>query len=184
VTGAPDAESVEVVDADGRVEQVVTRAAMRAGNLRHRATFVVVRNTRDEVLVHQRAAWKDIWPSRWDVAFGGVCGVGEAWTEAAERELQEEAGLTAELVDLGPVRYESDETRVVGRVFAAHHDGPATFPDGEVVDHAWVPLPNLATWAASHDLCDDSAAVVLPAYLEHAEPGRRPADRPTSGSPT
>jgi 8-oxo-dGTP pyrophosphatase MutT (NUDIX family) len=184
VSRSPGDESVESVDADGRVEQIVTRRVMRAGNVRHRATFVVVRNSRDEVLVHERAPWKDIWPSRWDVAFGGVCGVGESWAEAATRELMEEAGFTAELVDLGPVRFESDETRVVGRVFAAEHDGPATFPDGEVVGHAWIPRADLAAWAATHELCDDSAAVVLPSYLERFGPTRQPDPQTTHGSPT
>jgi isopentenyldiphosphate isomerase len=167
VTGAPGDEPVESVDPDGRVERIVSRRAVREGNLRHRGTFVVVRNSRDEVLVHQRAAWKDIWPSRWDIAFGGICGVGESWAVAAARELAEEAGIAADLVDLGPVRFESDETRVVGRVFGARHDGPGTFPDGEVVDHAWVPCTELEPWARTHELCDDSAAVVLPLVLEH-----------------
>ena len=158
-------EPVEVVDPDGAVERVVPRRVVRKGNLRHRATFVVVHNSRDEVLVHQRAAWKDIWPSRWDLAFGGICGVGESWAEAAARELGEEAGLHAEMVDLGPVRFESAETRAVGRVYVARHDGPGTFPDGEVVDHAWVPVAELAAWAETHELCDDSAAVVLPRFI-------------------
>jgi isopentenyldiphosphate isomerase len=166
VTASAGDEPVECVDPDGRVERVVSRREMRAGNLRHRATFVVVHNARGEVLVHQRAAWKDIWPSRWDIAFGGICGVGESWTDAASRELLEEAGLEAPLVDLGPVRFESDETRMVGRVYTAGHEGPGTFPDGEVVAHDWVAGDELATWAASHPLCDDSAAVVLPMYLE------------------
>jgi 8-oxo-dGTP pyrophosphatase MutT (NUDIX family) len=132
------------------------------------------------VLVHHRASWKDIWPSRWDIAFGGIAGVGESWSTAAARELAEEAGLQAELVDLGPVRFESDETRMVGRVYASVHDGPGTFPDGEVADHAWIPTGELAAWAAGHELCDDSAAVVLPLYLEHT----RSSSHPPDGSPT
>ena len=165
MTPAPADELVEVVDPDGRVERVVKRAEMRAGNLRHRATYIEVRNVRGDVLVHQRAPWKDIWPSRWDVAFGGICDVGESWNVAAERELAEESGLVAELVDLGPVRFENEATRVVGRVFAAVAHDPAAavrFPDGEVVDHGWVAAAELPSWAATHELCDDSAAVVLP----------------------
>jgi isopentenyldiphosphate isomerase len=156
-------ERVEVVDPDGRVERVTTRADMRAANLRHRATYVVVQRANGDVLVHQRAAWKDIWPSRWDIAFGGVCSVGEGWLESATRELAEEAGIHAELVDRGPIVYESDETRVVGRVFVATHDGPFTFADGEVTATEWVPASELRAWAVHHPLVGDSLAVVLPA---------------------
>lgn len=163
-------EAVEVVDPDGRVERLATRAEMRAGNLRHRSTYVVVRDDAGRVLVHQRADWKDIWPSRWDVAFGGICGVGEDWHTAAARELAEEAGLTGELVDLGPVRFENDLTRCVGRVFVTVATATPTFPDGEVVAHQWVAPEHLADWAAAHELCDDSAAVVLP--MLHALTGR------------
>ena len=158
-------EAVEVVDPDGRVERLATRAEMRAGNLRHRSTYVVVRDGAGRVLVHKRADWKDIWPSRWDVAFGGICAVGEDWHTAAARELAEEAGLRGELVDLGPVRFENDRTRCVGRVFTTVAAATSTFADGEVVDHRWVAAHDLAAWAAAHELCDDSAAVVLPMLL-------------------
>ena len=165
-SGDPGAERVEVVDADGRVERIVTRAEMRLGNLRHRTTYVVVRNAREEILVHRRAAWKDLWPSRWDIAFGGVCGVGESWIEAATRELAEEAGIAGPLDDLGPVRFESADTCLLGRVFHLCYDGPVTLVDGEVVDWAWVAGRGLSGWAGSHVLCDDTAAVVLPLVEE------------------
>jgi len=86
-------EAVEIVDLDGEPISVITRGAMRAANLRHRATYIVVAAPDGAVLVHQRAAWKDIWPSRWDVAFGGICDVAETWRDAAGRELAEEAGV-------------------------------------------------------------------------------------------
>lgn len=117
------------------------------------------------VLVHQRAAWKDIWPSRWDLAFGGICDPGKSWRDAAVRELAEEAGVHVPadaLTELGPVRYESDETRLVGRVYLVEHPGPFSFPDGEVVASQWVPREELAVFATTHSLCADSEAVVLP----------------------
>ena len=159
------AEPVEIVDPDGEPVGVTTRGRMRAANARHRATYIVVTAPDGAVLVHQRAAWKDIWPSRWDIAFGGICNVGEPWRAAAVRELAEEAGVVVDaeaLVALGPVRFESSETRVVGQVYRVAHGGPFTFPDGEVVDFAWVPLHALATFASTHALCADSEAVVLP----------------------
>ena len=133
MTAARD-ELVEVVAPDGTVVDVVTRAAMRAGNLRHRCSYIVVRSGA-RVLAHQRAAWKDVWPSHWDLAFGGVMAAGEDWRDGAARELAEEAGITVapdQLMELGPLAYESDLVRVVGRVYAVESVGPFTFADGEV----------------------------------------------------
>ena len=110
----PGDELVEVVDEQGRVTAVVTRREIREGTLRHRATYVVVVDSADRVIVHQRAPWKDVYPLYWDLAFGGVCGVGESWERSATRELAEEAGITgAELQDLGPASYEEDDGRIV-----------------------------------------------------------------------
>ena len=155
-------ELVEVVDPDERVVEIVSRAEMRRRNLVHRATYVMVFDSQGSLLAHQRASWKDIWPSRWDLAFGGVCGVGEPWAQAASRELTEEAGVVSPLRELSNVAFESDETRVVGRLYETTHDGPFEFADGEVVDHCWVPLEDLDEWVATHPLCDDTRAVVLP----------------------
>jgi 8-oxo-dGTP pyrophosphatase MutT (NUDIX family) len=165
----PADERVEHVDQRGRVLAVVTRAQMRAQGLRHRSTYVVVRSSTGSVLVHRRSDWKDLWPGRWDLAFGGVCGVGELWPDAAARELAEEAGVRmppGDLTDRGPVQYDSPSpdlgVHVVGRLFCIVHDGPFSFDDGEVVEVAWIEPGRLEAWAAEHDLCDDSRAVVLP----------------------
>lgn len=159
-------EPVEVVGPDGSVLGIVSRAEMRRRRLRHRCTYVAVVDSADRVLVHRRAGWKDVYPGWWDLAFGGVCGVGEGWTEAAGRELAEEAGLVAPLVDLGPVRYDGPDGRIVGRVFLARHDGPFRGDDGEVVETGWVPRAELAAWATERRVCRDSAQVVLPLVVD------------------
>lgn len=157
-----DREPVEVLDADGRPLGVVARAEMRRHNLRHRAVYVLVQDGQGRLLVHRRADWKDVWPGRWDVAFGGVAAVGEPPAETARRELAEEAGVEAPLKPLGSGAYEDAEVRVLGDVFLARSEGPFTFADGEVVETAWVPAVELAAWLATHRTCPDSVAIALP----------------------
>ena len=141
---------------------MVDRAEMRGGNLRHRAVYVLVLDAGGRLLVHRRADWKDVWPGRWDVAFGGVAEVGEPPAENARRELAEEAGVTAALERVGHGAYEDDEVRVRGDVFVARSDGPFSFADGEVVETAWVAVADLPAWLAGRSVCPDSVAIALP----------------------
>lgn len=149
-------ELVEVVDESGTVLDVVPRSVMRAQRLRHRCTYIVVVDLSERLVVHQRALWKDVWPGRWDVAFGGVVAVGEDWGQAALRELREEAGVEAGLQALGGGPYDDGDVSVLGRVYLARHDGPFTFPDGEVLQADRIPLDEVEGWIGAHELCPDS----------------------------
>ena len=100
--------------------EIVTRAEMRRRRLRHRTVFVAVVDADDRrLLVHRRADWKDTAPGWWDIAFGGVVAAGEAWDDAAVRELEEEAGVRAPLEPLGDAAYEDDAVEEVCRVYRA-----------------------------------------------------------------
>lgn len=186
---------------DGSVIEVVTRARMRAENLSHRCTYVVVvvgprdrfgvhgsrqpgaapgaadlgLGPEDEIVVHLRASWKDVMPSHWDLAFGGVCGVGEGWASSARRELAEEAGIVLgpddPLVDLGRTWFEDPPVdgrpgaSIFGRAFLVSWPEEPVSVDGEAVAFDRVRLAGLDRWLASVPVCPDSAAVVAPRLL-------------------
>jgi 8-oxo-dGTP pyrophosphatase MutT (NUDIX family) len=160
-------ELVEEVDDTGAVLRVVTRAQMRAERLRHRCTYIGVVDQRGRLLVHQRAADKDVYASYWDVAAGGVCGAGEPWDVSARRELREELGVDAPLEDLGQGTWSGEGAAVVGRTFLARSDGPFTFADGEVVQACFVTRAELDALLATERFCPDSLALALPRFLEH-----------------
>ncbi|HEY5154659.1 MAG TPA: NUDIX domain-containing protein [Acidimicrobiales bacterium] len=155
-------ELVDHLADDGSVIGSVTRRTMRRGNLLHGAVFIAVVNTRGELAVHRRAAWKDLWPSWWDLAFGGVLQAGEGFDEAARRELEEETGSRAPLVRLGTTTYADTKVREIAHLYLARDDGPFSFPDGEVAELAWVPLDEVPAWAGTREVCLDSLSLVVP----------------------
>lgn len=177
---------VEVVDEHGRVQRIVTRAEMRARNLRHRAVAVAVVTSTGEVVAHRRAEWKDVWPGRWDVCFGGVVGVGEGWRGAARRELAEEAGIEVEDADLhllGRGSYADDDVATHARAYLVTHDGPFGPADGEVAEVVLVRIVDLEAWLAGRPLCPDTAALVVPhlrRLARRVRPGGSPVPPPST----
>ena len=156
-------ELVDHVDREGNVLGVVTRAEMRRRVLRHRCVYLVVCTSDGEVIVHRRADWKDVWPGRWDLAFGGVATAGESWDAAARRELAEETGIIdVDLIPMGSGAYTDRDVAVVGRVYRAVWDGDLVFADGEVAESARVPITALERWMMDRSLCPDTVALVCP----------------------
>ena len=151
---------VEHVAHDGTVLEIVTRAEMRARTLRHRSVYVAVVDSRDRLLAHKRADWKDVFPGAWDLAFGGICDVGESWRQCGERELREEAGVETELTDRGPVSFDAPGVALIGRLFVCRHDGPFAFNDGEVTDTEWVTIDQLEAFVNDREVPEDSSEIV------------------------
>ncbi|MFC7877946.1 NUDIX hydrolase [Isoptericola sp. NPDC057391] len=132
-------EVVALYDEAGRPCGAAPRSRVRAENLRHAATAVVVRNGAGEVYVHRRTDTKDLYPGRYDFCAGGVLRAGEDPLESARRELAEELGVTGvELVPLGFADYADDRTRMREFLYECTYDGPVTWQPEEVAWGAWV----------------------------------------------
>jgi isopentenyldiphosphate isomerase len=164
----PGDELVDVIDEQGRTVGTVTRRAMRGRRLPHRCTYVLVFNSRGELFVHLRAATKDVYPSHWDVAVGGVLAAGETFDQGAERELREELGVEAALLPLFPFRYSDERTVVQAIAYRAVHDGPFRLQPEEVVRGEFVAPEEVSPRAARERFCPDGLAV-LAEYLRVAK---------------
>lgn len=80
-------------DPAGRVTGSAPRRRVRAENLPHAATAVLLRDAEDRVYVHRRTSTKDVYPGMHDSFAGGVVLAGEDPATAAARELAEELGV-------------------------------------------------------------------------------------------
>ncbi|SUC39882.1 NUDIX hydrolase [Proteus mirabilis] len=86
-------EWVDIVDEKNEVVAQATRQQMRAENLRHRATYIVVHDGMGKILAQRRTETKDFYPGWLDATAGGVVQQGENALESARREAEEELGI-------------------------------------------------------------------------------------------
>ncbi len=150
-------ELVDVVDERDSVLSQATRGDVRRRNLRHRCVYVLVFNSGGQLLVHQRSPTKDIFPSYWDVAVGGVLTAGETYDAGARRELSEELGVEGvPLRRLFPLRYEDRKTRVQGLVYSCTCDQPLRFQASEIATAEWLDLDVVLERAERTKFCPDS----------------------------
>ncbi|MBO0871610.1 MAG: NUDIX domain-containing protein [Micromonosporaceae bacterium] len=130
-------------DLTGRVTGTAPRSQVRAANLPHGATAVLLRDATDRVYVHRRTSTKDIFPDMHDAFAGGVVLAGEDPVEAARRELAEELGVAgAPLQPLLRFWYRDTHANYLAYVFEARYDprryGPIVHQPTEVADGWWM----------------------------------------------
>ena len=86
---------VKHVDENNKEIGGILRSEVRAKNLFHRASFAFIQNQKDgKFIIQKRTKTKDYCPGFWDLTTGGVVGAGEDDDVSAEREIEEEIGLT------------------------------------------------------------------------------------------
>jgi len=153
-------ERVDWIDDAGRTLGVVTRREMRAKRLPHRCVYILVFDRQGRLFVHLRTATKDVYPSHWDVAAGGVLAAGETFDEGAARELQEELGVTTSLEPLFPFRYSDERTIVQAMVYRTLHEGPFRLQPEEVVRGEFRTLQEIDAAVRVQPFCPDGLLVL------------------------
>ncbi len=130
--GAAD-EIVTIVDEHNQVVGAVPRREMRAKNLPHRSTYILVFNARGELYVQKRTMSKDVFPGYYDPATGGVVLAGESYEQGAVRELAEEMGIRdVPLTWLFDFYFTDEHTRVWGGAFSCVYGGEISLQAEEV----------------------------------------------------
>ena len=90
-------KSEEVFDIVDEQDRLVGKAARSEvhGNptLIHRVAHVLVFDSSGELFLQKRGVKKDVQPGKWDTSVGGHVEAGEAYEDAAFREMREELGI-------------------------------------------------------------------------------------------
>lgn len=155
-------ELVDLYDEHGAVVGVAPRSRVRAQNLRHGATAVLVRDALGRIYVHRRTTTKDVYPGLLDFAAGGVLQAGENPHEGALREVEEELGVVgAALTAVGPDDYADELSSYRAFRYTTTFDGPIRWQPEEVSWGTWLTVAALrrAIERSPQEFVPDSAAL-------------------------
>jgi isopentenyldiphosphate isomerase len=137
-------EEVALYDETGRVSGSAPRSVMRARNLRHAASSVVVRDPTGRIYLHRRTTTKDVYPGLLDFAAGGVVLAGEDPDVGAVREAEEELGVSGVALErLGVADYADDATCYRAFRYVVVWDGEVRWQPEEVAWGEWVTVEDL-----------------------------------------
>lgn len=126
-------EMFPIVDEEGNITGAASRGECHNGSmLLHPVVHLHVFNSRGELFLQKRPAWKDIQPGKWDTAVGGHVDLGENIQQALVREAAEELGI-----DVSALQVES-----LGHyVFQSSRERELVFPHRVVFDGDVCPSP-------------------------------------------
>lgn len=155
----PD-EIITLIDANNRVIGEVARSKMRFGQDYHRATYILIFDEQDQLIVQERTLSKSFCPGCIGITTGGVVASGESYMESAHRELQEELGFDAELEEHGEFYTEGDSFRIWGRVYSCQYipekHGPMTLQPDEVSAIYHLSIDDILNNTQNHQFTPDS----------------------------
>lgn len=140
-------ELFDVVDEQDNALRQEARDTVHEQNLLHRAVHIFVFNKHKDLFLQKRSRLKDRHPGVWDSSAAGHLDAGEAYEQAAIRELGEELGIKdVELEELGRVGACENTGWEHIRLYAARYDGAIRFPCSEIEAGQWLSREEIRAW--------------------------------------
>ncbi len=155
-------EMIDVVDNEDRVIRKAGRKEVMENALLHRVAYVIIIDGEGKVLVHKRAASKDIYPGVWDIGAGETVKSRESYETAAIRGLKEELGIKSasnQMKFLFKCRYGSPGYNSFNQVYKVLYKGkPSPNPD-EIDEVRFIKAKDVKALIDKGNFADDGAAV-------------------------
>ena len=142
-------EILDIVNESDEVVAQAPRSEIHQKNLLHRATHIILTNSKQQIFMQLRSMSKDTNPGRWDSSAAGHVDAGESYVDCASRELEEELGVTlsvSALTEIGRLSPSKANGFEFVRIYAAQTEDPITLEAGEIDDGKWVTQAELNQW--------------------------------------
>src|SRR5437867_4137970 len=156
-------EIFDVVNDRDEVIDRQPRGEVHRLGLKHRATHVLVFNSRGEIFLQKRSMNKDRQPGLWDSSASGHLNSGEDYDACARREVREEIGL--ELKDIPrrlfklPASSATDQEHVW--IYRCQAEGPFTLQPEEIECGGWFTPSEVTCWMRERPQEFASALLVI-----------------------
>ena len=156
-------ELFDVVNWRDEVVDRQPRGVVHRLRLKHRATHVLVFNSRGDVFLQKRSMKKDRQPGVWDSSASGHVDTGEDYDTTAVRELREELGLnvTEPLERLFKIDACEETGGEFVWVYHCRHDGPFELNPDEIDSGGWFAPEKVTRWMAERPQDFASALLVV-----------------------
>ncbi len=142
----PAQEIFDVVNEQDEVIAQATRGEVHAKNWNHRAVHIFVYNQAGELFLQKRSHRKDREPGKWDSSAAGHLDAGETYRAAAEREIVEELGVSAEVVLVEKLPSSEKTGYEFIEIYRAESEGPFYLHPLEIETGTFFPQALVAEW--------------------------------------
>ena len=131
-------EFLDVLDQNGnKIGRKEPRTIIHKDGFWHRAVFVVIVNSKNQILLQKRGPDKESHPNCWDISVAGHIPAGKDSLTTAKNELKEELGLNA-------------ETNELSLLFSYKHG--VVLNDGKFLNNSWYDIYLLKRDLAVEDI--------------------------------
>ena len=131
-----------LVDEHDNVLGSVARKKAHAEKLNHRSIYIIVKNSKDQILFQKRSSKKDTHPYFWTLSVGGHVTYPDTYLETAKKELKEELGINLPLKFIKKI-YLKEPTEFCHVYLAKTDKTPTKFDKDEISQVKWVDIDGL-----------------------------------------
>ncbi len=144
-------ELLDVVDAQDRFVETLSRGEIHQRKLMHRSVHVLVFNKSKRVLLQKRSMQKDECAGMWDTSCAGHVEAGQSYTETAPRELVEELGFSPvePLTRLFKMAPTPDNGMEFAMVYRTDYEGPFSIAEDEIDEVDWFDFEVVDRWVSA-----------------------------------
>lgn len=115
---------VIIVDQDDNVLDYLPRVDAHKKGLLHRTVGIIILNDQGEILLQKRSKNKDTFPGKYTISASGHVDKGESYDQAAQREMEEELAVKANLKFVKKVINDHPEHRQMQSFYLIRNNGP------------------------------------------------------------